>query len=131
MDLLNDMFARVKNAINIRRNFVIIQRSKLCLAVLNLLYLEGFIFSYSILNSMEIIVHLKYLNNKPLLKGFKRISSSSRRVYFNYKNLVKKFAYNGIFIISTSKMGLITSDFLFKTSSNIKIGGEVICKIEF
>jgi small subunit ribosomal protein S8 len=113
-----------------RKLIVRTKRSKLCICVLNVFYKEGLIrgFSFSLNNPYELLIFLKYSNEKPLIKRLERISSSGRRVFVNSRNLLNNFVYNGFFLLSTSK-GLLLSTDLLKTRSFTKFGGEVLFKI--
>lgn len=135
MFLLNDLLIRIQNGIQLRRNFVIVIRSKLCLEVLKLLYKEGYINGFAVFDNdhNKLIVFLKYYENNPIVKKFKIISKPSKRFFLSNRKIINFLANQGLFIISTSDYGLVTSDFLFKNKLFLKKkpGGEILFKVCF
>ncbi len=132
MDILSNMLSLINMGYKDRKLIVRVKRSKFCIQILKLFYKEGLIrgFSFSTDNPYDLLIFLKYIENKPLLKDFKRISTSGRRVYISSKSLLTKFIFEGIFLISTSQ-GLILSYDLIKSQSKLKLGGEILFKITF
>jgi ribosomal protein S8 len=114
-----------------RKLLVRVKRSKLVLQILNLFYSNGFIRGFSLSNSTpyEIIVFLKYIESKPVLRGFEILSSAGRRTYCKSSYVFNRLCTNGFFIISTSSLGLVTSLQLLAFRSTIKTGGELLFKV--
>jgi len=61
---------------------------------------------------------------QPTFSKVHLISKPSRRVYYNFSNLIKKNTQTGTFIISTSQGLLSGTEALQKN-----LGGEVVCYI--
>ncbi len=69
-------------------------------------------------------LQLRYLNNQPVIRSLKRISTPGRRVYVGAGHLPFVFDGLGFAIVSTSK-GLMTN----KQARRANMGGEVLCEI--
>ena len=97
--------------------------NKFCLNILWILYKEGLISDFKVLEeSNKIRVKLKYIKTKPLLTNIKLISKPSLRKFVNFHDLNKFSKQFDYFFLSTSN-GIISSKILLK---DIKIGGQVL-----
>lgn len=116
-----NMFANIKNGQIIKRSFVLQSYKKICITLLNILWDEGFILGYKIIDSdlKMIKIFLKYKNGNPVINSLKLITKPSCRVYYTVKQLWKIDSSKGIIILSTNKGFLTISD-----SKKLKIGGE-------
>lgn len=126
MNLLSNMLSIVKVGCNARHLQVTVQNSKLCINVLSVLYKLGYIRGFIIKDKKNIIILLKYINNKPVIRNIAVISTPGRRTYIKHKKLEKFLEKkdSGFLLLSTSK-GILTDE-----ESNIfKIGGEALLKI--
>jgi small subunit ribosomal protein S8 len=120
------MLSIVKVGCNARHLQVTVQNSKLCINVLSVLYKLGYIRGFIVKDKKNIIILLKYINNKPVIRNIAVISTPGRRTYIKHKKLEKflKKKDSGFLLLSTSK-GILTDE-----ESNIfKIGGEALLKI--
>ena len=120
--------SKLKNASISKQEVVSTGYNNLCLAVVKLLYKEGFIQSFSIkkvsFNSnveLKIFITLRYFNNKPIFKNLKIVSTPSRLNYLNIKDLSKISNKKIVLILSTNK-GLLTS----LECKKHKIGGKLL-----
>ena len=124
-DPISDMFTRVRNANAKLHEKVDVPSSKIKVEIAKILKEEGYIANYKTIEDHKqgiLRVYLKYtLEGKPVLKGIKRVSKSSLRVYKGYEEMPKTYGGLGTTIVSTSK-GLLTD----KQARKDKIGGEVI-----
>ncbi len=128
MDPIADMLTRIKNG-NLRyKDFVDVPSSKMKQNIVKLLKDEGFIKGYRYVedNKQGIIrIYLKYGQNKEsAIKGIKRISKSSRRIYLQAKKIKKFKDKVGAVIISTPK-GIMTGE----KARELNLGGEVVFQI--
>jgi small subunit ribosomal protein S8 len=122
-DSLVNLLVGIKTA-QINRNLkATLKLSNFTLSILEVLKEEGYIRDF-IKNSNNIEVFLKYKDFNPTIKNIYLISSSGRKVYYQYKNLHKINNGLGILILSTSK-GVMSS----KKAFTYKLGGEVLFKI--
>ncbi|MDR0723761.1 MAG: 30S ribosomal protein S8 [Endomicrobium sp.] len=124
-DPISDMFARIRNANAKLHEKVDIPSSKMKMEIAKILKEEGYISNYKNIedNKQGVLrVYLKYtLAGKQVLKGIKRISKSSLRIYKGYEDMPKSVGGLGIVIVSTSK-GLMTD----ANARKEKVGGEVL-----
>lgn len=120
------MISIVKVGYNARHLQVVIQNSKLCINVLSVLYKLGYIRGFIIKDQKNVIILLKYINNKPAVRNIAVISTPGRRTYLKHKKLEKFLTKkdSGFLILSTSK-GILTDE----ESNMFKIGGEALLKI--
>ena len=112
--------AILRNAQNSHKAEAVLYNSKILYEIVKILRLEGYIRGFS-LKSSSITVFLKYLNNKSPLNSIFLISKPSKRVFYTYKDLIKKVSHRGIFVLSTSK-GILSSNDAIKKH----LGGEVL-----
>ena len=127
-DPIADMLTRIRNALMVRHDSVIVPSSKVKLAVAKILKEEGFISDYEVVRGKphrEIKIHLRYLEgNQPVISGLKRISKPGLRVYVQKKEIPRVYGGLGVAIISTSK-GLRTGQQAWKQGA----GGELLCYV--
>lgn len=126
-DPIADFLIRLKNAGDVGHENVSIPYSKLKMAVASILKKEGYIADVSkkgkkITKSIE--VNLASADGVPKIKGIKRISKPSRRVYLGVKNISPIRHGYGLLILSTPK-GLMTG----KEARKGCVGGEALFKI--
>lgn len=126
-DPIADLLTRIRNANMVNHAEVEIPASKLKIELVKILKEEGYIQNYEIKEKdgfKVIVVELKYISNKPVIRGLQRVSTPGLRSYSKAKNLPRVFGGMGVAIISTSK-GLMTD----KLARKENIGGEVLCYI--
>jgi len=123
-DPIADMLTRIRNAGSSKHPTVDIPKSKIKLAIADILVEEGYIKGYVVEDRM-IKVTLKYVGNKQkVISGLKRISKPGLRVYAGKDELPRVLGGLGIALISTSK-GIMTD----KKAREAGIGGEVLAYI--
>jgi small subunit ribosomal protein S8 len=125
-DTISDMLTRVRNAIIVKSQTVLVPTTNSTRAIATILLREGFIESFTELNSNQIEIRLKYLGRerKSSLTNIKRISKPGLRVYSNYKEIPQILGGIGVVILSTSK-GLMSD----REARAKKLGGELICSV--
>ena len=127
-DPIADMLTRIRNAVMVRHDLVLIPASKMKLSIARILKEEGFIGSYEVLRGKphrEIKIHLKYDdNNQPILSELERVSKPGLRVYVGWNEIPRVYGGLGIAVVSTSK-GVMTG----KKAWRQGIGGELLCYI--
>ena len=126
-DPIADMLTRIRNANTSKHDTVDVPASKMKNAIAEILFKEGFISKYEIIedgNFKNIRITLKYGKdkNEKIITGLKRISKPGLRVYASSDNVPKVFGGLGTAIISTNK-GVITD----KEARKLGVGGEVLC----
>lgn len=127
-DPIADMLTRIRNAIMVRHDSVLIPASKIKLSIARILKEEGFITDYEVVKGKphrEIKIQLRYLDdNKPAISGLKRVSKPGLRVYVQKKEIPRVYGGLGIAIISTPG-GVRTGQQAWRQSS----GGELLCYV--
>ena len=127
-DPIADMLTRIRNAVMVRHDLVLIPASKTKLAIARILKEEGFIGNYEVLRGKphrEIKIHLKYDDkNQPILSELERVSKPGLRVYVGWNEIPRVYGGLGIAVVSTSK-GVMTG----KKAWRQGIGGELLCYV--
>jgi len=132
MDWISDGLARINNALLLNRSNVEVRGTKQFLNVLNIMKQEGFIKGYEMVESSKkskklhqaCSVKLVYRDSQSVIRGLKRISKPSLRVYVEssqLKSYLKRFATP---IVSTSQ-GVISGRHALAKN----LGGELICEV--
>ena len=125
-DPIADMLTRIRNVNTAKHDTVDIPASKMKLAIAEILFNEGYIKKYEVVedgNFKSIRVTLKYGKdkNEKIITGLKRISKPGLRVYAGKDELPRVLNGLGVAIISTNN-GVITD----KEARKLNVGGEVL-----
>jgi small subunit ribosomal protein S8 len=131
-DPIADMLTRMRNALAVNKEEVVLPMSKIKLNIAKILEQGGWIEKTEVISTAskkskfdEIKIILKYnKNGRPSIEHLKRISKPGLRVYAGKDKLPKVLNNFGIAIISTPE-GLMTN----KEAAKKGLGGEVICEI--
>ncbi len=127
-DNIADMLTRMRNALQMRYQTVVVNGTKMTLGIAEILKKEGFINDYKYEKNVtgdKLTINLKYGQKKErVITGLKRISKSGLRVYAKASEIPRVLNGLGIAIISTSK-GLMTD----KEARENNLGGEVLAYI--
>lgn len=149
-DNLGNMLNKIKNALLIRQEVILIPYTLNNFLILKILCEEGLLESVNIISKKKgssfsvctekndsflpinrenlrcIKVQLKYSNidRKPSIKNIVRLSKPSLQVYTNHKNIPQILNGLGVIIMSTSK-GIMTNKDAFKNG----VGGELLFSI--
>ena len=127
-DPIADMLTRIRNANSAKHKTVDVPNSKMKTAIAEILFKEGYIKSFELINNENqgiIRITLKYdEKGARVIDGIKRISKPGLRVYAGKEELPRLLNGLGTAIISTSK-GLKTD----KEAREAGIGGEVLAYI--
>jgi small subunit ribosomal protein S8 len=127
-DPIADMLTRIRNALTARHERVDIPMSKMKVSLARILKEEGFVKNFKVIkdNKQGVLrVFLKYNEqNKPVIKGLRRISKPSRRMYVGSREIPPILSGLGVGIVSTSK-GIMTD----KEARRQNVGGEIMCAV--
>ena len=126
-DPIADMLTRIRNANTAKHDTVDVPASKMKLAIAEILFNEGYIAKYDVIedgNFKTIRITLKYGadKNEKVISGIKKISKPGLRVYAGKDELPRVLGGLGTAIISTNQ-GVITD----KEARKLGVGGEVLC----
>jgi small subunit ribosomal protein S8 len=128
-DPIADMLTRVRNACMQRHTTVAIPKSKLKLAIADILKQEGFIRDFSVQPTGKpydnIVLDLKYTpERQPVITGLKRVSRPGLRIYTKHKDIPRVRGGMGLSILSTPQ-GVMSGYEAFQQN----LGGEVLCYV--
>ena len=128
-DPIADMLTRIRNANTAKHDTVDVPASKMKIAIADILFNEGYITKYEIIEDgafKTIHITLKYGadKNEKVITGLKRISKPGLRVHASCEDMPRVLGGLGTAIISTNK-GVITD----KEARKLNVGGEVLCFI--
>ena len=125
-DPIADMLTRIRNAIMIGRDSVIVPSSKIKLDILQILKEEGFLSDFRISedkdNEESISVDLHYWSRgDAAISGLKRISKPGLRAYVGKDDIPYVQGGRGLVVLSTNQ-GVMTGI----KATNAGVGGEVL-----
>lgn len=126
-DPIADMLTRIRNAVMVRHDSVLMPASKTKLSIAKILKDEGFITDYAVLRGEPqrmIKIILKYIDNQPALLGLERVSKPGLRVYVHRREIPRVYGGLGVAILSTPK-GIM----LGKDAWRQNLGGELLCYV--
>lgn len=127
-DPIADMLTRIRNANQMKHEYVEIPASKIKLEILNVIKNEGYINDIEYIQDDKqgvIKVALKYTtSSERVIKGLKRVSKPGLRVYASASEMPKVLNGLGIAIVSTSN-GVMTD----KEARRHNVGGEVLAYV--
>ncbi len=122
-DPIADMLTRIRNAHSALHKDVKVPKSRIKVALANILKDEGYVEEVEV-GDAEISITLKYDHGRPVISGLKRISTPGRRVYVNSRQIPKVQNGLGICVLSTSS-GVMDGH----TANEKNVGGELLCEI--
>jgi len=126
-DPIADMLTRIRNAIMVRHDSVLVPASKTKLSIARILKDEGFISDYAVLRGKPqrmIKIVLKYIDEQPAIVGLERVSKPGLRVYVGKREIPRVYGGLGITIVSTSN-GIMTGQEAWRKN----LGGELLCSV--
>ena len=127
-DPIADMLTRIRNALLVGHDSVLVPASRVRLSIARILKEEGFINDYEVIKGKPhrvIKIYLKYSDGKkPVLSGLERISKPGMRLYVHRREIPRVYGGMGIAIVSTAK-GVMTG----KQAWRQGIGGELLCYV--
>lgn len=127
-DPIADMLTRIRNAVMVRHDSVLVPSSKMKLAIASILKDEGFISDYEVVRGKshrEIKILLKYQDrNEPVITGLERVSKPGLRIYVQKKEIPRVYNGLGIAVMSTPD-GVMTGRQAWQRG----VGGELLCYV--
>jgi len=122
MKTVRDFLNQINIGYKSRSTFIKVRYTSEYFKIIQFFYFNHWIKLYSI-EKNEILVSLRYINNKPLFIGIKFISTPGYRRYYTNKGFVffRKDVGGGSRILLYTSYGLLGS----KIVENLNIGGEV------
>jgi small subunit ribosomal protein S8 len=126
-DPIADMLTRIRNAVMVHHDSVLIPASRSKLSIAKILKDEGFVADYTVLRGKPqraIKILLKYIDGRPAIVGLERVSKPGLRMYVGRGEIPRVYGGLGITILSTSK-GVMTGQEAWRR----KLGGELLCYV--
>ena len=128
-DPIADMLTRVRNAVGVRHDSVVIPASNMNTSIAKILREEGFVEDYEVIPGRTpqgvIRIGLHYRDKgEPAITGLKRVSRPGLRVYVHKGEIPRYYGGLGVAILSTSK-GVLTG----KRAWGEGVGGELLCYV--
>lgn len=123
-DPIADMLTRIRNAIMVRHDSVVVPSSKIKLSIAKVFKDEGFVQGYKVIKGKPqstIEIYLKYIDGQPALLGLERVSKPGLRIYVGKGEIPRVYGGLGMSILSTSK-GIMTG----QKAWQIGLGGELL-----
>ncbi|MDZ4661819.1 MAG: 30S ribosomal protein S8 [Pseudomonadota bacterium] len=128
MDVLAELFTRIRNAGKAQHEKVDIPSSKLKAGVVEVLKSFGFIKDFRVVkvgSKSMMRVYLRYLESgEHAVTQIRRVSRPGLRVYVGSGDIPKVRQGYGVSILSTNQ-GIISS----KDARDKKLGGELLCQV--
>jgi small subunit ribosomal protein S8 len=126
-DPIADMLTRVRNAAQARHRRVDMPISKLKIEIARILKENHYIHDFKVLEDDShgvLRLHLKYYQEKPVIRELKRVSRPGLRKYVTVAELPRVRNGLGMAIVSTSK-GVMTD----RQARESKVGGELLAVV--
>jgi small subunit ribosomal protein S8 len=122
------MLTRVRNALDVERNYVTVPYSQLKARITDVLKREGYIWDYEVVEDGKfkaINILLKYgPNGERVISHIQKVSKPGRRFFSGPKDLRPVLNGFGIVILSTNK-GVLSD----REARRDNVGGEVLCEV--
>ena len=125
---ISNLISKINYGVQKRLRFLNIEKDYITLKLLKLLYINGIIRSYRVLNDKKVSVYFKYYSSNKIIK-LAIISKPGNRIYWKVNKLMKNYNKNnfsGFYIISTQR-GLFTSNHCILDEH---ISGEILLRLE-
>ena len=127
-DPVADMLTRIRNAIQVRHEALMLPHSKMKVAIAKILKEEGYIRDYDMPRGHAhptLRLHLAYREGRvPVITGLKRVSKPGLRAYVGKGEIPRVFGGLGVAILSTSQ-GVMAGRQAWRRG----IGGELLCYV--
>jgi len=127
-DPIADLLTRIRNSMQARHGNLVVPRSKIKLEIVKILKSEGFIEGYVEVESGPqgaIKIFPKYdANFNGVIRGLKRVSKPSRRVYVGRDDIPQ--VRNGLGVAILTTPGGVLTDSQARAKG---VGGEVLCYV--
>ena len=126
-DQIADLITRIRNAVAVGKNEILVPTSKLKKAVVEVLAKNGYIANFEVQAGeprglLKVVINEQGTNAK--INEITRVSKPGRRVYSSADELPTIKSGRGMIIVSTSK-GLMTG----REAKKNRLGGEILVKV--
>lgn len=126
-DQVADLITRIRNAVMVGKNEILVPTSKLKAGVVEVLAKNGYVSSFEVIDGAPRGT-LKVVINEPgtiaKINDISKVSKPGRRVYSSAEDLPTIKSGRGMVIVSTSK-GLMTG----REAKKNRLGGEILVRV--
>ncbi len=126
-DPIADMLTRIRNAVMVGHESVLIPHSRVKVAIARILKEQSFIGDFEVVKAKPaqmLRVQLRYVDKQPAVLGLERVSRPGLRVYAGKTEIPRVYGGLGVAILSTSQ-GIMTGQQAWRK----QLGGEVLCYV--
>ncbi|MFP3952630.1 MAG: 30S ribosomal protein S8 [Candidatus Acetothermia bacterium] len=127
-DPISDMLTRIRNASRMQHDVVEMPDAKLKDSIAQVLKDEGYIGDFEVKEGegveKTLSIKLKYNDEEEVIKGIKRVSKPSKRVYVSSDEIPQVLGGLGTSVLSTSH-GVTTG----KVAKEEGVGGELLLEV--
>ena len=126
-DQIADLLTRIRNAVLVGKNEILVPTSKLKVGVVEVLAKNGYVASYEVTDEKPrgiLKVKINEPGEKAKINEITKVSKPGRRVYAAVDELPTVKSGRGMLIVSTSK-GLMTG----REAKKNRLGGEILVKV--
>ncbi len=126
-DQIADLLTRIRNAIMVGKNEILVPTSKLKVQVVEVLKNNGYIANYEVLDDKPrgiLKIMINEAGSQAKINEISKVSKPGRRVYSAAEDLPTVKSGRGMVIVSTSK-GLMTG----REAKKNRLGGEILVKV--
>ena len=126
-DQIADLITRIRNAIMVGKNEILVPTSKLKVGVVEVLKKNGYVAEYEVIEGAPrgvLKVTINESGTVAKINEISKVSKPGRRVYSAAEDLPTIKSGRGMVIVSTSK-GLMTG----REAKKNRLGGEILVKV--
>ena len=126
-DQIADLITRIRNAVLVGKNEILVPTSKLKVAVVEVLAKNGYLASYEVIEGApraDLRVVINESGTVSKINEITKVSKPGRRMYVGADDIRAIKSGRGMEIISTSK-GLMTG----RAAKKNRLGGEILVRV--
>lgn len=126
IDIISNLTSHIRNGQREKLFVIKMKPTRTVISILSILHDQGYIRGYR-LTQGKVDILLRYLNEKPAIGIFKRISKPSKRIFYDLHAIslfLKGGFMQGTLILSTPK-GILSAS----SAQKLKVGGEVLALV--
>lgn len=126
-DQIADLLTRIRNAVNVGKNEILVPTSKLKAQVVEVLVKNGYLAGFEVTDDKPrgmLKVTINELGTNAKINEITKVSKPGRRVYSSADELPVIKSGRGMVIVSTSK-GLMTG----REAKKNRLGGEILVRV--
>ena len=126
-DQIADLLTRIRNAINVGKNEILVPTSKLKVGVVEVLKANGYVADFEVIDGKPrglLRVLINEAGSLARINEITKVSKPGRRVYSSADELPVVKSGRGMVIVSTSK-GLMTG----REAKKNRLGGEILVRV--